>query len=181
MLKKFVFAAALLFALPALAQERVDQLGAAAAISAGDTLPTCQSCGASTALVKATFTQIMTFIKAQANTWSAAQTFTEVHENQYAPTPTSNNYTLQSTDCGKTLLLPTATTPTLTTFHSTVACTIVAVQMTAAQYTITAASGDTVVNVNSFTKTKGLGAIIVLKVTTPSGSAATWTWSGDGA
>ncbi len=80
-MKGTIIAGALLLA-PTLAhaQSRVDQLSAGAAVSATDTLPNCQSCGASTPLVSTTFTQVMTFIKAQANAWSGAQTFLQVKE-----------------------------------------------------------------------------------------------------
>ncbi len=164
------------------AQSRVDQLGAAAAISATDTVPVCQTCGSSTPLLAATYTQIMTFIKAQVNTWGGAQTFGEAHGTTYAPTLTSNNFTATTTDCGKTLLFPTGTTPTLTLPNLNAACTIVVVQNSAVQFTPQAASGGTLnANVNGFTKSKAQNAFLMFTITVPSASAATWAWSGDGA
>jgi len=60
--------AALLFlgvlAGPAFAQSRIDELSAGAAVSGTDTIPICQGCGASVAALKATMTQILTYINA---------------------------------------------------------------------------------------------------------------------
>lgn len=53
-----------LLASPALAQSRIDQLGAGAAVQGTDAVPNCQSCGSSTALVKTTLAQILTYIQA---------------------------------------------------------------------------------------------------------------------
>ena len=116
-----------------------------------------------------------------AQSFTAANTFAEVHGTAYAPTLTSNNYNAASSDCGKTLLLPTGTTPTLTLPNLNAACSIAIVQMTAVQYTVQAASGGTLVSVNSFTKTKGQYAILFLTIIVPSVSAATWDLAGDGA
>lgn len=49
---------------PALAQQRVDQLNDAGAISGTNSVPICQACGAGIGLVKATFAQILTYIQA---------------------------------------------------------------------------------------------------------------------
>jgi hypothetical protein len=57
------FVALVLFALPAFAQERIDQLGAGTAVSGTDAVPNCQGCGASTAAVKTTLAQILTYIQ----------------------------------------------------------------------------------------------------------------------
>jgi hypothetical protein len=229
-----VVAALGIFPLSAHAQSRIDQLSAGAAVSATDTLPNCQGCGASTAAVGTTFTQILTFLKAQtyvwtgthtftnsllkllgsstgattftsansgssnftvtipavtdtlavlgtAQTFSASQTFGESHGTTYAPTLTSNDYTATTTDCGKTLLMPTGTTPTLTLPNLNAACTIVAVQNSATQFTVQAASGGSVVSVNSYTKSKAQNAILFLTIITPSASAAKWALAGDGA
>jgi hypothetical protein len=116
-----------------------------------------------------------------AQAFTASNTFAEVHGTAYAPTLTSNNYNAASSDCGKTLLLPTGTTPTLTLPNLNAACSLAVVQMTAVQYTIQAASGGTLVSINSFTKTKGQYAILFLTIIVPSASAATWDLSGDGA
>lgn len=120
-----------------------------------------------------------------AQTFSAAQSFGEVHGTAYAPSLTSNNYTTAITDCGKTLLLPTGTTPTVTLANvnpSTGECTIKMVQMTSGTslYTIQAASGGTLVSANSYTHTAKQYATIVLTLIVPSGSAATWALSGEG-
>jgi len=115
-------------------------------------------------------------------TFSAAQTFGETHGTTYAPTLTSNNYTTQASDCGKTLLFPTGTTPTLTLANINAACTIVVVQNSAVQFTPQAASGGTLnANVNAFTKSKAQNAMLIFTIIVPSASAATWIWSGDGA
>ena len=110
-----------------------------------------------------------------------ASTFAETHGTTYAPTLTSNNYTAATTDCGKTLLLPTGTTPTLTLPNLNASCTIVVIQNSATQYTVQAASGGTLVSVNSYTKTKAQNAILFLTIIVPSASAATWDLAGDGA
>lgn len=120
-----------------------------------------------------------------AQTFSASQSFGEVHGTAYAPTLTSNNYTTAITDCGKTLLLPTGTTPTITLANvnpGTGECTIKMVQMTSGTslYTIQAASGGTLVSANSYTHTAKQYATIVLTLIVPSGSAATWALSGEG-
>ncbi len=121
----------------------------------------------------------------QVNAFTAALTVDEVHGKSYAPTLTSNNYTAVSSDCGKILLLPTGTTPTITLPNINPAsggCVISAIQTTSAQYTPQAASGGTLTaNVNSFTKSKGIGAGVSFILTTPSASAAVWAWTGDGA
>jgi hypothetical protein len=116
-----------------------------------------------------------------ANTYSGSQTFGEAHGTTYAPSLTSNNYNATTADCGKTLLFPTGTTPTLTLPNLNAACTIVAVQESATQFTVTAPSGGTLVSVNSYTKSKAQHAILFLTITAPSVSAAEWTLAGDGA
>jgi len=98
---------------------------------------------------------------------------------------TSNNYNVAQDDCGKVLLLPTGTTPTVTlpniNLPTLAKCVIGFVQTTAVQYTIQAASGGTVTNKSSFTKTAGQYAIVTAVLVTPSVSAAVWYWTGDGA
>jgi hypothetical protein len=117
-----------------------------------------------------------------AQTFSAAQTFGEVHGTTYAPTLTANNYAAAATDCGKTLLFPTGTTPTLTLPNLNSSCTIVVIQNSAVQFTPQAASGGTLAtNVNAFTKSKAQNAVLYFTISVPSASAATWIWSGDGA
>jgi hypothetical protein len=118
-------------------------------------------------------------------TWTGAQSFAEVQGTTYAPTFTSNNYNAVTGDCGKVLLLPTGTTPTVTLPNinpGTAGCVITFVQYSAVQDTFQAASGGTMdTNVNSYTKTKGTNAIVNLILTVPSVSAAHWLLSGDGA
>ena len=115
--------------------------------------------------------------------WIAA--LAEEFGKTYTPTITSHNYNVQASDCGKILLLPTETTPTITLPNinsPTVGkCVVGLVQTTATQYTIQAASGGTVVNTGSFTKTKAIYAIVTAVLVVPSVSAATWYWTGDGA
>lgn len=116
------------------------------------------------------------------NVHSGAETFGETHGTTYAPTLTSNNYNAATTDCGKILLFPTGTTPTLTLPNLNAACTINVIQNSATQFTPQAASGGTLsANVNSFTKSKAQGAFLTFTITVPSASAATWAWTGDGA
>ena len=116
-----------------------------------------------------------------ANTYSGAQTFGETHGTTYAPTYTSNNYNAVAGDCGEILLLPTGTTPTVTLPNLNSDCRITVMQNSATQVTIQAASGGTLVSVNSYTKTKAQNAILFLFISVPSASAATWVLSGDGA
>ncbi len=122
---------------------------------------------------------------AHANTFTAAQAYAEVHGTAYAPTLTSNAYTPTIADCGKTLLLPTGTTPSVHLPNlnpGTGECTIKMVQMTAGTslYTIDAVSGGTVVSANSYTHTAKQYATVVVTLIIPSGSAATWDLSGEG-
>jgi hypothetical protein len=116
-----------------------------------------------------------------AQTFSAAQTFGETHGTTYAPTLTSNNYNATTTDCGKVLLIPTGTTPTVTMPNVNAACTIVLVQASATQFTVQAASGGTIHSVNSYTKSKAQYAVLFLTIIVPSASVAEWTLGGDGA
>jgi hypothetical protein len=116
-----------------------------------------------------------------AQTFSAAQTFGETHGTTYAPTLTSNNYNAATTDCGKVLLIPTGTTPTVTMPNVNAACTIVLVQASATQFTVQAASGGTIHSVNSYTKSKAQYAVLFLTIIVPSASVAEWTLGGDGA
>ncbi len=103
----------------------------------------------------------------------------------YTVALTSNNYNVQKSDCGKILILPTGTTPTVTLPNinsPTVGkCVVGFIQNTATQYTIQAASGGSVFNNGSFTKTKAIYAVVVAVLIVPSDSAATWYWTGDGA
>ncbi len=119
------------------------------------------------------------------NVHSGSEAFGETHRTTYAPTLTSNNYDAVVTDCGKILLLPTGTTPTITLPNISPAsgdCVISVIETTSAQYTPAAAAGGTLTaNVNGFVKTKGVGAFAIFVLTTPSVSAAVWMWSGDGA
>ena len=119
------------------------------------------------------------------STMTAAQSFAEVHGTAYAPTLTSNAYAAQSSDCGKTLLLPTGTTPSVTLPNinpGTGECTIKMVQMTSGTslYTISAVAGGTLVSANGYTHTAKQYATIVLTLIVPSASAATWSLSGEG-
>jgi hypothetical protein len=114
-------------------------------------------------------------------TFSGAKTFGETHGTTYAPTLTSNNYNAATTDCGKVLLIPTGTTPTVTMPNVNAACTIVLVQASATQFTVQAASGGTIHSVNSYTKSKAQYAVLFLTIIVPSASVAEWTLGGDGA
>ena len=115
-------------------------------------------------------------------TFTAAQTFGEIHGTTYTPTLTTNNYTATSADCGKVLLFPTGTAPTLTLPNLNSSCVINVIQNSAVQFTPQAASGGTLLaNVNGYTKSKGQNAFLTFVITVPSATAATWSWSGDGA
>ena len=118
-------------------------------------------------------------------TWSGAQAFAQIQGTTYAPTFTSNNYTAAVSDCGKILLLPTGTSPTVTLPNinpATKGCVITFIQYSSVQDTFQAASGGTMdANVNGYTKTKGQNAVVNLILTVSSASAAHWLLSGDGA
>lgn len=116
-----------------------------------------------------------------AGTFTASQTFGESHGTTYAPTLTSNNYNVATTDCGKTLLIPTGTTPTVTMPNLNASCTVVLVQSSATQFTVQAASGGTIRSVNSYTKSKAQYAVLFLTIIVPSGTVAEWALAGDGA
>lgn len=116
------------------------------------------------------------------NTFSNPSTFSETHGTTYSPTLSANNYTLQTSDCGKTLIMPAGTgSPTITLFNYNGACTVAIDQAGANQYTVTAAGGATFNSVNGYTKTKAQHATIYLYVEVPSSSAAVWVLAGDGA
>jgi hypothetical protein len=118
------------------------------------------------------------------NTHSGSESFAQVNGIAYPPSFTSgSNYNAASSDCGKTLLLPTGSSPTVTMPNISPAsgeCSIKMVQMTSAQWLVQVASGGTLVSVNSYSHTKAQYAVIVLTLIVPSTTAATWDLSGDG-
>lgn len=96
---------------------------------------------------------------------------------------TGTTYTLVAGDAGKVVEISNASAITLTLPNSLpvgFCCTIV--QTGAGQITLTAASGATLNNHSSFTKTAGQYAMMTLYVTTNSNSAsAVYIAAGDGA
>lgn len=59
------------------------------------------------------------------NNHTGAETFGEVHSTPDAPSLTANNYTLQASDCGKTLIMPAGSSGALVTlFNYNGSCTI---------------------------------------------------------
>jgi hypothetical protein len=117
-----------------------------------------------------------------AETFTAAQTFAEVHGGlPEVVTLTSNDYVAVAADCGKIKTLPTGTTPTVHLPNLNVGCTIVFVTTAAISYQFLAASGGTVINSQNFTKSRGTNAgdTISATIVVNSGSAAKWSISGD--
>lgn len=93
---------------------------------------------------------------------------------------TGTSYALVADDCGKIVELANAAAITLTLPNSLPKgfnCTVV--QDAAGQVTFTAASGATLKNRQSHTKTAGNGALCVLYVSSNAGSAADWRLGGD--
>jgi hypothetical protein len=115
------------------------------------------------------------------NSFAAATTLGEVHGTTDTVTLTSNNYTAAVGDCGHVKLLPTGTTPTVTLPNITGTCTITFITTAAIAYNFVAASGGSIANSQAFTHTRGThaGDTVNVYLTTPSGTAATWTISGD--
>jgi hypothetical protein len=93
---------------------------------------------------------------------------------------TGTSYTLDAADAGKVVELANAAAIALTLPNSLPKgwhCTVV--QDAAGQVTFTAASGATLKNRQSHTKTAGDGALCVLYVSSNAGSAAAWRLGGD--
>jgi hypothetical protein len=113
-----------------------------------------------------------------AQTFSAAQTFGSTIGSQNNQT-TGTGYTLQLSDCGKTIYVTVGVAFTITTLNTLpVGCTIAVEQGGAGQVTI---SGSPL-NPHNFTKTFAQGAIIGLYVDANSGgSSAHYVLTGDGA
>ena len=105
----------------------------------------------------------------------------EVHGQTDTVILTNNNYTAVVGDCGHVKLLPTGTTPTVTLPNITGTCTITFITTAAIAYNFVAASGGSIANSQAFTHTRGThaGDTVNVYLTTPSGTAATWTISGD--
>lgn len=101
----------------------------------------------------------------------------EDHGDVEAVTLTSNNYNVVQADCGKILLLPTGTTPTVTLPNINMPtlgkCIVGLVETTATTYTIQAASGGSVAPAAK-TTTAGINTTVVAILITPSPSAAAW-------
>jgi hypothetical protein len=115
-------------------------------------------------------------------TFSGVQTFGEVHGTTETVTLTSNNYNAVVADCGKTKLLPTGTSPTVTLPNINVnACTITFVTTVTKSYLFNAASGGSKQNSQGFYNTRGTAAgdTVSVILTVPSASAATWNVAGD--
>jgi hypothetical protein len=115
-----------------------------------------------------------------ANTWSGTQTFGAVVGS--INTQSGTTYTLQASDCGKTILFTSGSGISLTTLNSLAAgCSIAVEQGGAGQITIANGSGATSHSAHNYTKTFGQYAILGLFVDTNSGgSAANFIITGDG-
>lgn len=116
------------------------------------------------------------------NTWTGTQTFGAVIGGVNAQSGTT--YTLQASDCGKTVQVTNAGAITVTTFQAAVVgCSINVVQGGAGQITFANGGSATLVSAHSYTKTfAAAGATVTLSVLTNSGgSAAVFTLTGDGA
>jgi len=118
------------------------------------------------------------------NTFSGIQTFGEVHGTTETVSLSSNNYNAVVADCGKTKLLPTGTTPTVTLPNINPAsgsCTITFVTTAAKAYLFNAASGGSKQNSQGFYTTRGTAAgdTVSVILITPSVSAAAWNVAGD--
>lgn len=116
-----------------------------------------------------------------ANTWSGTQTFGTVLGT--VATQTGTTYTLQASDCGKTVRFTNGSAITVTTLNSLSAgCAIALLQAGAGQITVAAGAGATQLSAHAYTKTFGQGAILGLFVDVNSGgSAANFIITGDGA
>jgi hypothetical protein len=115
-----------------------------------------------------------------ANTWTAANTFAEVHGAVNARGLTTNVYTAVTADCGTTVVLPTGTTPSVTLPNLNTPCTITFILSTAVAYTFNAASGGSTNNTSAFHVSKAtIGTMVGATIMTPSATAAVWTLSGD--
>lgn len=116
------------------------------------------------------------------NTHSGVETFGSVVGAVNSQSGTT--YTLQASDCGKSVVITNGSAITLTTFQAAVVgCSITVVQGGAGQITMANGGSATLVSAHSYTKTfNGAGATIGLSVyTNAGGTAAVFTLSGDGA
>jgi hypothetical protein len=116
-----------------------------------------------------------------AQIWPAQQTFGSTIGSQNNQT-TGSSYTLQLSDCGKTVYVTVSGSFTITTNATLpVGCTIAVEQGGAGQVSIANGSGATKHNAHGFNNTFGQYAIIGLYVDTNSGgSAADFIITGDG-
>jgi hypothetical protein len=99
-------------------------------------------------------------------------------------TETTTSRTLGSTDCGKLIRYTNGSAIAVTVPNSLPAgCTIAGMQIGAGQITVSAGSGATfLANPHAYTKSFGVNAVFGISVDTNSGgSAATFTFVGDGA
>jgi len=203
------------------ASTALSALTASGAIAGANLIYVVQTAG--TGGVKATFTQVLTFVMAQfsqdftcgstgvctvakinnvavgtaatvntgtsgatipllngTNTFSGTQTFGTVIGSLNSQTAA---YTLVASDCGKHILITSASGVALTTLNSLpVGCTISVEQGGAGQITVTNGSGATFTSAHSYTKTfNAVGAIIGLYVDTNTGTNAHFVLTGDGA
>ena len=115
-------------------------------------------------------------------TYSGAKTFGEVHGGGRIVSGTTD--TAAVTDCGTTIHFTSgsAITATLPNNITTLQCTITYLQEGAGQITFAAASGATIRNFHSYTKTAGQWAAVdMILNTNAGGTSAVYTLAGDGA
>lgn len=119
-----------------------------------------------------------------ANQWGNTQTFLTIG-GYLAPVTVdaSTLRTLSSTDCGTFIKFTSASAVTVTLPNSlAIGCQVAIEQSGAGAVTPTAASGATLRNAHTFTKTFGPGAVIGVTIDANSGgSAAAYVMTGDGA
>jgi hypothetical protein len=117
-----------------------------------------------------------------ANTFTAAQTFGEVHGGGRIVSTTSD--TPAVTDCGKTIHFTSGSSIAVTMPNNITAleCTITFIQEGAGQITFSAASGAAIHSFHSYTKTAGQWAVVdMILNTNAGGTSAVYTLAGDGA
>lgn len=116
-----------------------------------------------------------------AQTFTGTKTFGSVIGGVNAQSGTT--YTLQASDCGKTVVATNASAITVTTFQGAiVGCDIVVEQGGAGQITFANGGAATLVSAHSYTKTfNAKGATVNLFVDVNAGSGAQFILSGDGA
>lgn len=118
---------------------------------------------------------------ANANTWTATQTFGVIGGYTANVQAKSAAYTLVASDCGTELNVSVSSTVAIT-LPSTmpIGCQVAVVQGGTAKVTLLAGSGATLNSPHSYTGTFAQFSTIGAQVISNAGSAAVWTFVGDG-